>query len=78
VNYARVHLAAQVAHAIDTRLGVKPTTTGGGLFEDVLVTVIEAVEKRKNPSVRDLMQAGLAAQVSEHLDGGIEIDPRVG
>ena len=77
-NYARVYLAALVAHAIDARLGVKPTVTRGGLFEDILATVIEALETRKNPSVQDLMRAGLAAQVSEHPDGDIEIDPRVG
>lgn len=78
LNYARIYLAALVAHAIRTRLGVKPTMTRGGLYEDILVTVIEAVEKRESPSVRDLMRAGLAAQVSEPPDGGIEIDPQVG
>jgi hypothetical protein len=77
LNYARVYLAALIAHAIETRLGVKPTTTRGGLFEDILATVIEAVEKRANPSVRPLMRAGLAAQVYESSDGGIEIVPRV-
>lgn len=78
LNYARIYLAALVAHAIKTRLGVKPTMTRGALFEDILVTVLEAVETRESPSVRDLMRAGLKAQVSEHPDGVIELDPRVG
>lgn len=78
LNYARVCLAALVAHAIETRLAVKPTMTRGGLFEDILATVIEAVERRRDPSVRELMRAGLAAQVSERPDGIIEIDPQVG
>ncbi len=78
LNYARVHLAALIAHAIATRLRVKPTMTKGGLLEDILATIIEAVEKRRNPSVHGLMRAGLAAQVSERPDGVIEIDPRVG
>ena len=65
LNYAGIHLAAMVAYAIDKRLGVKPTMTRGGLYEDILVTVIEAIEKRENPSVRDLMRAGLAAEVSD-------------
>jgi hypothetical protein len=76
-NHARVCLAALVAHAIQTRLAVKPTTTRGGLFEDVLATVIEAVERRPNPSVSKWMSAGLAAKVSEHPDGVIEINPKV-
>jgi hypothetical protein len=78
LNYARIYLAALIAHAIETRLKVKPTTTRGGLFEDVLATVIEAIEKRKEPSVRELMRAGLKAQVYESPEGAIEIDPRVG
>lgn len=67
-----------VAHAIETRLAVKPTTTPRGLFEDVLKTVIEAVEKRPDPSVGDLMRAALKARVSEDPEGIIEIDPQVG
>ena len=66
-----------VAHAIETRLAVKPTTTSGGLFEDVLKTVLEAVEKRDDPSVRYLMQAALQARVTERPDGVIEIEPWV-
>jgi len=66
-----------VAHAIETRLAATPTTTAGGLFEDILKTVIEAVEKRDNPSVRELMRAALRARVTESPGGLIEIDPRV-
>ena len=55
-SYARTSLAAMVAYAIETHLESKPTTTAGGLFEDVLKTVIEAEESRKDPSVRDLMR----------------------
>ncbi len=76
-SYARTILAALVAHAIETRLAVKPTTTSGGLFEDVLKTVLEAVEKRDDPSVRDLMRAALQARVTERPDGVIEIEPWV-
>ncbi len=76
-GYARTILAAMVAHAIETCLAVKPTTTSGGLFEDVLKTVLEAVEKRNDPSVRDLMRAALKARVTEHPDGVIEIEPWV-
>jgi hypothetical protein len=76
-SYAKTSLAAMVAHAIETRLAVKPTTTAGGLFEDVLKTVIEAVEKRDDPSVRDLMRAALKARVTERPGGLIEIEPWV-
>jgi hypothetical protein len=76
-SYAKTILAAMVAHAIETRLAVKPTTTSGGLFEDVLKTVLEAVARRRNPSVRDLMRAALQARVTENPDGVIEIEPRV-
>ena len=76
-SYARTILAAMVAHAIETRLTVKPTTTAGGLFEDVLKTIIEAVEKRDDPSVRDLMRAALKARVTERSGGLIEIEPWV-
>ncbi len=76
-SYARIILAALVAHAIETRLEVKPTMTAGGLFEDVLTTVIEAVEKRDDPSVRDLMRAALQARVTERPGGLIEIEPWV-
>ena len=76
-EYARTSLAAMVAHAIETRLAVKPTTTTGGIFEDVLKTIIEAVEKRDDPSVRDLMRAALIARVTEHPGGLIEIEPWV-
>ena len=76
-GYARTILAAMVAHAIETRLAVKPTTTSGGLFEGVLKTVIEAVEKRDDPSVRDLMRAALKARVTERPNGLIEIEPWV-
>jgi hypothetical protein len=74
-SYAKTSLAAVVAHAIETRLAVKPTTTTDGLFEDILKTVIEAVEKRNDPSVRDLMRAALKARVTERPDGLIEIEP---
>jgi hypothetical protein len=67
-----------VAHAIKTRPAVKPTIARGGLFEDVLTTVLEAVEQRADPSVRELMRAALNARVTENPDGVIEIDPRVG
>lgn len=76
-NHARIQLAAMVAHAIKTRLEVKPTTTWGGLFEKLLKTVIEAVEGRSDPSVRDLLRAALRTRVTESPDGIIEIDPRV-
>lgn len=76
-GYARTILAAMVAHAIETCLAVKPTTTAGGLFEDVLKTVIEAVEKRDDPSVRGLMRAALIARVTKHPGGLIEIEPWV-
>ena len=76
-GYARTILAALVAHAIETRLAVKPTTTSGGLFEDVLKTVLEAVARRRNPSVRYLMRAALKARVTERPDGVIEIKPWV-
>jgi hypothetical protein len=46
--------------------------------EDILAMVIEAVERRPDPSVWDLMRAGLAAKVFESPDGIIEIDPQVG
>ncbi len=76
-SYARTILAALVAHAIETRLAVKPTMTRGGLFEEVLKTVIEAVEKSDDPSVRYLMRAALKARVTERPDGVIEIEPWV-
>lgn len=66
-----------VAHAIKTRLEVQPTTTRGGLFEDVLTTVMEAVERQERKSVRDLMRDALKARVSERPDGVIEIEPWV-
>jgi predicted GNAT family N-acyltransferase len=56
---------------------VTPSTTVGGLFENVLKTVIKAVENRRDPSVRDLMRAALRVCVSESPDGTIEIDPQV-
>ncbi len=74
-SYAKTSLAAMVAHAIETRLAVKPTTTAGGLFEDVLKTVLEAVASRKDPFVRDLMRAALEARVTEYPDGAFEIEP---
>ncbi len=74
-GYARTNLAALVAHAIETRLAVKPTTTSGGLFEDALKTVIEAVEKSDDPFVRDLMRAALEARVTEYPNGAFEIEP---
>ena len=76
-SYAKTILAAMVAHAIKMRLAVEPTTTSGGLFEDVLKTVLEAVEQSADPSVRDLMRAALKARVTERPDGAIEIDPWV-
>jgi len=76
-SYANTILAAMVAHAIETRLAVKPTMTRGGLFEEVLKTVIEAVEKSDDPSVRYLMQAALKARVTESPGGLIEIEPWV-
>lgn len=76
-NYARTYLAALVAHAIETRLGIKATITSGGLFEDVLKTVVEALEKRPDPAVHDLMRAARRVRVSERPDGVIEIGPQV-
>jgi hypothetical protein len=74
LSYAKTSLAAMVAHAIETRLAVKPTMTRDGLFEEVLKTVIEAVEKRDDPSVRDLMRAALQARVTGNPDGVIGIE----
>jgi hypothetical protein len=76
-SYARTTLAAIIAHAIKTRLAVKPTITSGGLYEDVLKTVLEAVEKRDDPSVRDLMRAALKARVTGQLGSLVEADPWV-
>ena len=54
-----------------------PTTATGGLGEDVLKTIIGAVEKRDDQSVRDLMRAALKARVTERPNGLIEIEPWV-
>jgi hypothetical protein len=74
-SYAKTILAAMVAHAIETRLAVKPTMTAGGLFEEALKTVLEAGPKRDDPSVRDLMCAALEARVTEYPNGAFEIEP---
>ena len=39
--------------------------------------VIEAVERRSDPSVREMMRSALKAQVDERPDGVIEVDPRI-
>lgn len=86
-NLAAIKMAAQIAHAIRTFAGTEPTSTEGGLFEQVLLVAMEAVmapgamrgpRGRPDPALHDLMLKALRAKVTEHHGGVIEIDPMVG
>ena len=86
-DLAAIKMAAQIAHAIRTFARTEPTSTRGGLFEEVLLVAMEAVRARgalrgpgdrPDPALHDLMLKALRAKVTEHPDGVIEIDPMVG
>ncbi len=64
-----------VAHAIRKHLSVEPTITRGGLFEEALKTVIEAVEDRQSSDVRSLLKVALQSRVIESEGGTIEVIP---
>lgn len=76
--WARTVLAARVAYSIRRHLKSPSTTTPGGVFEQALATVVEAVEGRKEPAVTSLMRAALKLKVIEHEGGSIEIVPTGG
>lgn len=85
-DFAKLMLAAHVAYAIKKYLGIKPTTTREGFYEDILKVVVNAVDPRNStsslqerpePSVRNLMQKALKVRVTEHEGGATEFDPWV-
>lgn len=76
--YAKLMLAALIAHAIRSHLGVKQATiTRDGLYENVLQTILSAVQDREVHAVRDLMRQALKVNVIEQDNGLISIDPWV-
>ena len=58
-SHHRRSLASEVAYAMSNFLGMEPTTTRGGLFEEIVILLLEAIEEREVKSVREILSAAL-------------------
>ena len=67
----RAFLAADVAHALESYLKVKPTSTKDGLFVAVLEAVISDATGTTDPAVHELARRVLASRVRSELGGGM-------
>ena len=61
----RLGLAMDVADAIDTHIGVKPTTTKEGIYESILTIVLEITTDKEVKSVHDLARKALKEKEQE-------------
>lgn len=64
-RYEDLAMAELVAQAMERHLGEDPKMTRGGLFEQLLKTIIEALEpERDDPSVREIIRDVLNARAA--------------
>ncbi len=72
----RIFLAADVADAIGTHLGVKPTATKEGLFSAILGAVLTEATGKKSEAVHELARTALSYDVKlKYADGTVEYFP---
>ena len=76
INYPTLHLAAYTADALRFHMGIKPTTTKGGLFERILEVVYEEATGKEHQSLHALVSRALKVEVTRNPDGTIIFDPQ--
>jgi hypothetical protein len=73
----RIYLAADVADAMETHLGVEPNSTKNGAFIEVLETVLEvATSAGEIKAIHELARRALSSDVKiKHADGTVTYIP---